>query len=740
MDERLRGAGGAGLERSCGAGRSDWVREPGARGRRAGAPGLVRRAWLRHASPRHLRHRPHRRRRAGLRLSRRGQDQHARPGGGAAPGRDPRRPRGHAGRLRLSHRLRRAGAHPRGRARDPRAPLRPALRARAGDREPARWRPRSRRRSALEPEPLAVDGLVLRLAEALLDADPSGGARGRADPCSTAARSRGPAAFLDAETTRVVRSSELEAVTGLTRYDLARQFRAAFGTSPYRYSLLRRLDRAAGGAGPEPLAGRRGPGRRLRRPGAPHPDVQGRLRRHARRATERWRFRGEGHWGHGQGQGRGPGGRRPRGRRSPTRTRSSFRRPATRSSTWRGTTRRWPRARCAASPARPIVLKRYVNGAEGEPFFQKRAPEKHPDWIETVELRFPSGRTAREIVVRDAAQLLWIVNLGLHRPQPAPGARRRPRASRRAARRSRSRPGRRLGRRAARGAGRARRARRARPARLAQDVGLARHARQRAHRAALELRPGAARGAGARARGGAARARAGDQQVVEGGAPRRLPRLQPEREGPHRGLGVVGAARRPTRASRCRSSGTRSPTAIRRRSRSSPRRRASPSAATRRPASTTPRARSTSCSSCPPRRRPRASATRRGRRTTRSRAASRRASRRRDAKARPRQGTGRRAVDAAAHHRREGGAQGGRARRPRALEGAASRRPRRCCRWTTCSSTRCAAARRTWTRIRVNLRHVPEGERPAEEAPDPDYDPWRGWRPRSRAPKTRSSS
>src|SRR5438034_9057216 len=61
---------------------------------------------------------------------------------------------------------------------------------------------------------------------------------------------------------------------------------------------------------------------------------------------------------------------------------------------------------------RPIVLKRYVDGAEGEPFFQKRAPAQHPGWVETVELRFPSGRTAREIVVRDAAQLLWIVNLG----------------------------------------------------------------------------------------------------------------------------------------------------------------------------------------------------------------------------------------------------------------------------------------------------------------------------------------
>ncbi len=69
---------------------------------------------------------------------------------------------------------------------------------------------------------------------------------------------------------------------------------------------------------------------------------------------------------------------------------------------------------------RPIVLKRYVDGAEGEPFYQKRAPEQHPDWVETVELRFPSGRTAREIVVRDAAQLLWIVNLGCIDLNPHP--------------------------------------------------------------------------------------------------------------------------------------------------------------------------------------------------------------------------------------------------------------------------------------------------------------------------------
>src|SRR5437870_5345316 len=61
---------------------------------------------------------------------------------------------------------------------------------------------------------------------------------------------------------------------------------------------------------------------------------------------------------------------------------------------------------------RPIVLKRYVNGAAQEPFFQKRAPDSRPDWVDTVDLRFPSGRIATEVVVSDAAQLLWIVNLG----------------------------------------------------------------------------------------------------------------------------------------------------------------------------------------------------------------------------------------------------------------------------------------------------------------------------------------
>src|SRR3954463_16571744 len=69
---------------------------------------------------------------------------------------------------------------------------------------------------------------------------------------------------------------------------------------------------------------------------------------------------------------------------------------------------------------RPLVLKRYVNGADEEPFFQKRAPEQRPDWIETVELKFPSGRTAHEVVIRDAAQLLWVINLGCIDLNPHP--------------------------------------------------------------------------------------------------------------------------------------------------------------------------------------------------------------------------------------------------------------------------------------------------------------------------------
>jgi bifunctional non-homologous end joining protein LigD len=69
---------------------------------------------------------------------------------------------------------------------------------------------------------------------------------------------------------------------------------------------------------------------------------------------------------------------------------------------------------------RPVVLKRFVNGAEGEAFYQKRAPEQRPSWLRTVTLSFPSGRTAEEVVVDDVAGLAWIVNLGCIELHPHP--------------------------------------------------------------------------------------------------------------------------------------------------------------------------------------------------------------------------------------------------------------------------------------------------------------------------------
>jgi DNA ligase D-like protein (predicted polymerase) len=69
---------------------------------------------------------------------------------------------------------------------------------------------------------------------------------------------------------------------------------------------------------------------------------------------------------------------------------------------------------------RPLVLKRFVNGAEEEAFYQKRAPAERPGWLRTVTLAFPSGRTAEEIVVDDAAGLAWVVNLGCIELHPHP--------------------------------------------------------------------------------------------------------------------------------------------------------------------------------------------------------------------------------------------------------------------------------------------------------------------------------
>ncbi len=69
---------------------------------------------------------------------------------------------------------------------------------------------------------------------------------------------------------------------------------------------------------------------------------------------------------------------------------------------------------------RPFVLKRFVNGADGEPFYQKRAPDNVPEFLRTVTLSFPSGRTADELVVDNAAALAWVVNLGCIELHPHP--------------------------------------------------------------------------------------------------------------------------------------------------------------------------------------------------------------------------------------------------------------------------------------------------------------------------------
>ena len=191
---------------------------------------------------------------------------------------------------------------------------------------------------------------------------------------------------------------------------------------------------------------------------------------------------------------------------------------------------------------RPMALKRFVEGAAGDFFFQKRAPTSRPEWIETVELSFPSGRTADEVVVRDAAQLLWVVNLGcidlnphpvraedLDHPDelrvdldPVPGVpwdhiRQVALVTREA---------------------------------LA-DLGLVGwpktsgsrgihiNVRIKAEWTFPEVRRARA---GAGPRRGAPRARPGHQQVVEGGAARRLPGLQPERQGPHGRVRLFGAS------------------------------------------------------------------------------------------------------------------------------------------------------------------------------------------------------
>ena len=279
----------------------------------------------------------------------------------------------------------------------------------------------------------------------------------------------------------------------------------------------------------------------------------------------------------------------------------------------------------------------------------------------------------------------------------------------------------------------------------------------------------------------------GDVEMVEGGAPGRVPRLQPEREGPHRRVGVFGPP-----AARCarldpavlgRGAGLADPRPSRsRRSRSGSRRSAIPA-----PVSTRPSDRSTRCSSCRSATRPRAWATRPGRRTTRNRPANRHASSRR-ASGGPTLNTS--PVRARPAVRRQRSPRNGRRRSPPGIgtpgsrpSGKAPVPPRPAGARPTCRSSRSHEPRRRprrskgferwksrhpeaatalepadvlvdgmrgrsslWYRVRVNLTHVPEADRPPQEQLDPDYDPWAGyeWPDRAgqleRAPRKKSSA
>src|ERR1700744_5773486 len=69
---------------------------------------------------------------------------------------------------------------------------------------------------------------------------------------------------------------------------------------------------------------------------------------------------------------------------------------------------------------RPMILKRFVKGIDEEAIFQKRAPEKRPDWVDVAELRYASGTSAKEAVIHDAAGLAWAINLGCVDLNPHP--------------------------------------------------------------------------------------------------------------------------------------------------------------------------------------------------------------------------------------------------------------------------------------------------------------------------------
>ena len=211
---------------------------------------------------------------------------------------------------------------------------------------------------------------------------------------------------------------------------------------------------------------------------------------------------------------------------------------------------------------RPTVLKRYPDGAEGPFFYQKRVPASRPPWLETVTVTFPSGRSAEELCPVDVAHILWAVNLGCLDLNPWPVRRCDTEHPDELRVDLDPQPGvpfdavRRVALEAACGA------RGARPGGVPQDVGIAGHARERPHRAEVELHRGPPGGAGPGARELERRLPdiATSAWWKEQRGERRVRRLQPEcaRTGPWRR--PIRSGPTPRRGCRAPSIGTRCPT------------------------------------------------------------------------------------------------------------------------------------------------------------------------------------
>ena len=190
---------------------------------------------------------------------------------------------------------------------------------------------------------------------------------------------------------------------------------------------------------------------------------------------------------------------------------------------------------------RPTQLKRHPDGAEGEAIYQKRVPEKRPEWIETARVMFPSGRHADELCVTEVAQVAWAANLATIDFHPWPLRRATSTtptscgstSTRSPARRSRTRS-------------RSRRSSARCSTSSVSPAGRRLPATEASTSPAASSRTGPSRRCAAarwlRAGGRAAAAEQGHDGLVEGGArPARLHRLQPERARPDDRLGLLGA-------------------------------------------------------------------------------------------------------------------------------------------------------------------------------------------------------